>query len=171
MGHPCCSGRRKILSLDRNSSQSKAGMYGSCPPPRSCTLITCCPKNCGPSRSWITPHSNRQSIHRTEETNLIRTETQTPTDAIIQAPRKQTPVQATVQYDTHDGLNSRCDDLVQPHDHVIIVDSMALAQCIKSTGMKMIINFKSAFVKKITRMVKPYDEGCVIFDCSGIASR
>ena len=30
--------------------------------------------------------------------------------------------------------------------------------------MKKIINFKSAFVKGVTRMVKPYDEGRIIFD-------
>ena len=30
--------------------------------------------------------------------------------------------------------------------------------------MKKIINFKDAFVKRITRMVKPYDEGRIIFD-------
>ena len=30
--------------------------------------------------------------------------------------------------------------------------------------MKKIINFKNAFVKRITRMVKPYDEGRIICD-------
>ena len=34
----------------------------------------------------------------------------------------------------------------------------------KSSGMKKIINFKDAFVKRITWMVKPYDEGRIIFD-------
>ena len=35
--------------------------------------------------------------------------------------------------------------------------------------MKKIINFKSAFVKIMKSMVKPYDEGRVIFDCYDIA--
>ena len=35
----------------------------------------------------------------------------------------------------------------------------------KSPGMKKIINFKVAFVKIITRMVKAYDEERIIFDC------
>ena len=35
----------------------------------------------------------------------------------------------------------------------------------KSLGMKKIINFKDAFVKRITRMVKPYDEERIIFVC------
>ena len=39
----------------------------------------------------------------------------------------------------------------------------------KSPGIKKIINFKGAFVKRITRMVKPYDEEHIIFDCYDIA--
>ena len=35
--------------------------------------------------------------------------------------------------------------------------------------MKKIINFKSAFVIRITRMVKPYDEERMIFDCYDFA--
>ena len=35
--------------------------------------------------------------------------------------------------------------------------------------MKKIINFKDAYVKRITRMVKPYDEGRIIFDRYDIA--
>ena len=35
--------------------------------------------------------------------------------------------------------------------------------------MKIIINFKDAFVKNITRMVKPYDEERIIFDCYDMA--
>ena len=35
--------------------------------------------------------------------------------------------------------------------------------------MKNIINFKDAYVKRITRMVKPYDEGRIIFDRYDIA--
>ena len=67
-------------------------------------------------------------IHVVEEANPIP-ETQTPTEAIIQAPRKQTPVQAPPQYDTHDGLlNILSDDLIQPHDHVIIIDNKAEVQ-------------------------------------------
>ena len=34
--------------------------------------------------------------------------------------------------------------------------------------MKKIINFKDAFVKRITRMLKPYDEERIIFDCYDI---
>ena len=33
----------------------------------------------------------------------------------------------------------------------------------------MIVNFKDAFVKRITRMVKPYDEGRMIYDRYDIA--
>ena len=39
----------------------------------------------------------------------------------------------------------------------------------KRPGMKKIINFKDAFVKRITRMVKPYDGERIIFDCYVIA--
>ena len=35
--------------------------------------------------------------------------------------------------------------------------------------MKKIVNFKDAFVKRITRMVKPYDEGRIICDRYNIA--
>ena len=35
--------------------------------------------------------------------------------------------------------------------------------------MKKIINFKDAFVKRITRMVKRYDEERIVFDCYDIA--
>ena len=35
--------------------------------------------------------------------------------------------------------------------------------------MKKIINFMDAFVKRITKMVKPYDEESIIFDCYDIA--
>jgi hypothetical protein len=70
------------------------------------------------------------------------------------------------QDDTYDGfLNILIDDPVEPHDRVIIIDSMAVVQCMKKNpSMKRIFNFKEAFVKRITRMVKPYDEGCIIFD-------
>ena len=72
----------------------------------------------------------------------------------------------TTQDDTHDGLiNILSDDSIQPHGHVITIDSMAVVQCTKTgPGMKKIINFKDAYVKRITRMVKPYDEGRIIFD-------
>ena len=47
---------------------------------------------------------------------------------------------------------------------------MAVVQCMKKgPGIKKIINFKDAFVKRITRMVKPYDEGRIIFDRYDIA--
>ena len=47
---------------------------------------------------------------------------------------------------------------------------MAVVQCMKKgSGMKKIINFKDAYMKRITRMVKPYDEGRIIFDRYDIA--
>ena len=84
------------------------------------------------------PTDKASTIHAVEDVNSIRIETQTPTEAIIQAPRKQTPVQAPAQYDTHDGLlNILSDGLVQPYDHVIIIDSMtvvhAVVQCTKKS--------------------------------------
>ena len=39
----------------------------------------------------------------------------------------------------------------------------------KGPGMKKIINFKDAYVKRITRMMKPYDEGRILFDRYDIA--
>ena len=39
----------------------------------------------------------------------------------------------------------------------------------KSPSMKKIINFKDAFIKRITRMVKPYDLERIILDCYDIA--
>ena len=107
------------------------------------------------------------TIYAVEEANPIRTERQTPTEAIIQAPSKQTPVQTPAQYDIHEGhLNILSDDLVQPHDQFIIIDSMAIVQCMnKSSGLKKIVNFKDAFVKRITKVVKLYDEEHIIFDC------
>ena len=124
--------------------------------------------------SLLIPTDKASIIHAVEEANPIRTETETPTEAIVQAPRTQTPVQAPRQDDTHDGLlNILGDDSVesvQPHDHVIIIDSMAVVQCMKNgPGMKKIINFEDAFVKRITRMVKPYDEGRIICDRYDIA--
>ena len=89
----------------------------------------------------------------------------------MQAPRTQTPVQAPTQDDTHDGLlNILSDDSVQPHYHVIIIHSMDVIKCMKKRpGMKKIINFTDEFVKRITRMVKPYDEGRIIYDRYDIA--
>ena len=82
--------------------------------------------------SLLIPTDKASTIHAVEEANPIWTETQTPTEAITEAPRKQTPVQAPAQYDTHDGLlNILSDDFVQPHDHVVIIDSMAVVQCMK----------------------------------------
>ena len=121
--------------------------------------------------SLLIPTDKAASIHAAEETNPIRTETQTPTEAIMQAPWAETPVQAPTQDDSHNGLlNILSDDSVQPHGYVIIIDSMAVVQCMKKgPGMKKITNCKDAFVKRITRMVKPYDEACIIFDCYDIA--
>ena len=48
-----------------------------------------------------------------------------------------------------------------------MLSSLAVVQ--KSPGTKSIINFKDTFVKRITRMVKPYDEGRIIFDRDDIA--
>ena len=121
--------------------------------------------------SLLIPTDKAAIIHAVEEANPIRTETQTPAEAIMQASRTQTPVQAPTQDDTYDGLlNILGDDSVQPHGHVIIIDSMAVVQCMKKgPGMKKITNCKDAFVKRITMMVKPYDEGRIIFDCYDIA--
>ena len=44
--------------------------------------------------SLLIPTDKASSIHAVEEANPIRTETQTPTEAIMQAPCAQTPVQA-----------------------------------------------------------------------------
>ena len=159
--------------LDLNSSQSKAGMVVA--PPElytDQTNFSMGRTSSGSSEgSLLIPTDKASTIHAIEEANPIWTETQTPTEAIIQAPRKQTPVQAPAQYDTHDGLlNILSYDLVQPHDHVIILDSIAVVQCLKiSPGMKKIISFNDDFVKRITRMVKPYDEERIIFDCYDIA--
>ena len=82
--------------------------------------------------SLLIPTDKASTIHAVEEANRIRTETQTTTEVIIQAPCKQTTVQAPAQYDTHDGLlNIRSDYLVQPHDNDIIIDSMDVVQCMK----------------------------------------
>ena len=56
--------------------------------------------------SLLIPTDKASTIHAVEEAHPIWTETQTPTEAIIQAPRKQTPVQAPVQYGTQGGLVS-----------------------------------------------------------------
>ena len=88
--------------------------------------------------SLLIPIDKASTIHAVEEANPIRTETQTQTEAVIQALRKHTPVQAPAQYDTHDGLlNILSDDLVQPHDHVIIIDSMAVVRVINSSTSRM----------------------------------
>ena len=54
--------------------------------------------------SLLIPTDQISVIHAVEEANPIRTETPTPTEAMIQASRTQTPVQAPAQDDTHDGL-------------------------------------------------------------------
>jgi hypothetical protein len=114
--------------------------------------------------SLLSPTDKASIIHAVEETNPIGTETQTPTETIIQTPYKHIPVQAPAQDDTHDGLlDIISNDSVQPHNHVIIFDSMVVVQCMtNSPGMKKIINFKDAFVTRITKIVKPYDEGRII---------
>ena len=112
--------------LDLNSSERKAGVVVG-------NKLLDGPHFFGQLR-WITPHSNIQiTIHAVEEANPIRTESRTLTETIIQAPRKQTPVQAPAQYDTRDGLITILSDyLVQLHDHVIIIDSMAVVLCMKN---------------------------------------
>ena len=68
--------------------------------------------------SLLIPTDKASTIHAVEEATPIRTDTLTPTEAIIQAPRKQT------QYDIHNGLfNILSDDFVQPHDYVITIGS------------------------------------------------
>ena len=82
--------------------------------------------------SPLIPRDKASIIHAVEEANPIWIETQTPTEAIIQTPRTQISVQAPAQGDTHDGfMNMISDDSVQPHDHVIIIDSMVVVQCMK----------------------------------------
>ena len=160
--------------LDLNSSQRKAGMVVK---PQSCILIKQTSRWAPLIRAAQMDHSSfqqtnhRSIIHAVKVANLIRTETKTPTNAIFQAPRKQTPVLAPAQYDTHDGLLSiLSDDFVQPHDHVIIIVSMAVVQCMKQSRHEGDNQFqKRAFVKRNTRIVKPYDEGRIIFDCCDIA--
>ena len=140
MGHQCCSGRRKLLALHIPGPEQflrKAGIV--VPPPELYTDQTIFSKGCTSSGSsdgsLLIPTDKASIIHAVEEASPIRTETQTPTETIIQAPRKQTPVQAPAQYDTHDGLlNIRSDDLVQTHDHAIIIDRMAVVQwCMKKS--------------------------------------
>ena len=78
--------------------------------------------------SFLIPTNKTSTIHAVEEANPIRTEKQTPTEAIIQAP---------TQYDKQDGLfNILSDDSVQRHDHVIITDSMAVVQCMKNRTIR-----------------------------------
>jgi hypothetical protein len=75
-------------------------------------------------RSLLIPTDKASIIHAIEEAK--------PIQAVTQAPLTQTPVQSPAQDDTHDGLlNILIDDSVEPHDRVIIIDSMAVVQCMK----------------------------------------
>ena len=114
--------------LDLNSSERKTGMVVAPPELHNDqTNFSMGRTSSDSSDGSFIPTGKASTLH------AIWTETQTPTEAIIQAPRKQTPVQASSQYDTHDGLlNILSDDLVQSHDHVIIIDSKAVVQCMKT---------------------------------------
>lgn len=90
--------------------------------------------------------------------------------AVIQEPKltlTSTPDQASApEEDTHSVLpDNPSDSFVEFHAHVIIIDAMAVDQSMKkSSDMKIFVNFKNAFVKRITSMVKVYDEAHIIFD-------
>ena len=137
MGHQCCSGRRKLLALQIPGPEQfpTQSWYGSYTPElyTDQTNFSMGRTSSGSSDGpLLIPTDKASIIHAVEEANPIRTETQTPTEAIIQASRKQTPVQAPAQYDTQNGLlNILSDNLVQPHDHVIIINSMNVVQCMK----------------------------------------
>ena len=126
MGHQCCSGRRKLLAFQIPGPEQflrKAGMVVAPPKlyPDQTNFSMGRPSSGSSDGSLLIPTDKASTKNAVEEADPIRTETQTPTEAIIQAPRKQAPV----QYDTHDGLlNVLSDVLVQPHDHVITIDSM-----------------------------------------------
>ena len=83
----------------------------------------------------------------------------------MQTPCIQTPGKVKAQ-----NYSLIINDSGKPHkkhsvNTVIIIDGMAVVQCMKkSPGMKKIRDFKRAFVKKVTHMMKPYDAGCIIFD-------
>ena len=52
-----------------------------------------------------------------------------------------------------------------PTNRVLIIDAMAVLQCMKKTpGMTKICHLKEAFVMRISRMTNIYDEARVLFD-------
>lgn len=119
--------------------------------------------------SLLIPTDKSSIIHVIEEAIPIPTEIDTSCRAAVQEPKvtlTPTPSEATTPGDTHNLLPDIPDDsFAELRDHVIIIDGMAVVQSMKkSPDMKIFLNFKNAFVRRITRMVKAYDEAHIIFD-------
>ena len=50
-------------------------------------------------------------------------------------------------------------------DHVLIVDAIAIVQSMKKTSsMTKMLHLKEAFLKRISKMMRGYDKGRIIFD-------
>ena len=120
--------------------------------------------------SLLIPTDKASIIHAIEEATPIQTEIQSSPRAPVQTP-VQTTVEAPAQDESqHCPLNVHIDDPIELPYHVIIIDAMAVVQCMKkSPDMKTILNFKDAFVKRIAKLVKSYNEARIIFDRYDIA--
>ena len=164
----CVSVGEKVVSLweERQLLACFLIIQQSCP-----DLVPCLPATTGDYEMVVTtksmfasagslliPTDKASIIHAVEKSKLIHVET-------------QTLLQISTQASVHDGLfDIHITNSVQPCDHVIIIDSMAVVQCMKKTpGRKKILDFKKAFVNRIARMVKSYDEAHILFDRYDVA--
>ena len=119
--------------------------------------------------SLLIPTDKSSTIQAIEEAIPIPTENDTSCKAAAQEPEVMltpTPSQVTSPGYTHNILpDIPNDSFAELHDHVIIIDGMAVVQSMKkSPDMKIFLNFKNAFVRRITRMVTAYDEAHILFD-------
>ena len=110
--------------------------------------------------SLLIPTDKASIIHAIEAAKPIQREAETSPQGPVLEPLQastQTSVQEPAPDVTLDNLlYILTNDSVEGHDRVIIIDCMAVVQSMtKSADMKTIVNFKEAFLKRITRMLTP----------------
>lgn len=120
-------------------------------------LVPRLPSTIGDYEMAVTP----RSMFASDGSLLIPTDKASTLHAIEEAKPTQPTCDDVPDCDS-DMIDSDCNSHL---DRVIIIDGMAVVQSMKkSPTMRTIVNFTEAFVKRIVGLVKPYDEGRVLFD-------
>ena len=111
--------------------------------------------------SLLIPTDKSSLMHAVEEQKdmSISEEPSDTTAAVAQ------DVEAKVDSDNIRVIGLPLEENSNVNEDAIIFDGMAVLQSMKKTSaMTKIINLKTAFVKRMKRLMKGYTEGCIVFD-------